>query len=58
MKIKDIQAREILDSRGSPTVEVEVELDDGSQAKASVPAFMSRWNSETRIKIGLAARAC
>ena len=40
-KIKKIHAREILDSRGNPTVEVEVELEDGSIGKASVPSGAS-----------------
>jgi len=32
--IVDLYAREILDSRGNPTVEVEVELEDGTRARA------------------------
>lgn len=40
-KIEKIKAREILDSRGSPTVEVEVLLDDGSLGVASVPSGAS-----------------
>ncbi|GLY73392.1 phosphopyruvate hydratase [Actinoallomurus iriomotensis] len=36
-----VQAREILDSRGNPTVEVEVLLDDGSDARAAVPSGAS-----------------
>lgn len=39
--IEDIGAREILDSRGNPTVEVELVLDDGSGARASVPSGAS-----------------
>jgi enolase len=39
--IEAIGAREILDSRGNPTVEVEVALDDGSIARASVPSGAS-----------------
>ena len=35
--IEEIGAREILDSRGNPTVEVEVLLDDGTMARAAVP---------------------
>ncbi|MFD6058948.1 hypothetical protein, partial [Rhodococcus wratislaviensis] len=34
--IEQVGAREILDSRGNPTVEVEVLLDDGSFARAAV----------------------
>jgi len=40
-KIKDIHAREILDSRGNPTVEVEVYLEDGTKSTASVPSGAS-----------------
>ncbi|WP_285732534.1 phosphopyruvate hydratase [Nocardiopsis sp. ATB16-24] len=39
--IEAVQAREILDSRGNPTVEVEVLLDDGSIARAGVPSGAS-----------------
>ncbi len=39
--IIDIHAREILDSRGNPTVEVEVLLDDGSFGRAAVPSGAS-----------------
>ena len=39
--ISAVYAREILDSRGNPTVEVEVWLDDGSMGRAAVPAGAS-----------------
>ena len=39
--ITDVYAREILDSRGNPTVEVEVMLDDGSFGRAAVPSGAS-----------------
>jgi enolase len=39
--ITDITAREILDSRGNPTVEVEIVLDDGSWGRADVPSGAS-----------------
>ena len=39
--IIDIHAREILDSRGNPTVEVDVTLDDGSLGRAAVPSGAS-----------------
>ncbi|MEY2964838.1 MAG: Enolase [Actinomycetota bacterium] len=39
--IDDVIAREILDSRGNPTVEVEVVLDDGAAARAAVPSGAS-----------------
>ena len=37
-RIEEIVAREILDSRGNPTIEVEVELSDGSFGRAAVPS--------------------
>jgi enolase len=40
-KIKSLQAREILDSRGWPTLEAEVVLDNGLSARASVPGSYS-----------------
>ena len=39
--IEAVHAREILDSRGNPTVEVEVVLEDGSNARAAVPSGAS-----------------
>ena len=39
--IEDIYAREILDSRGNPTVEVEVYLEGGAMGRASVPSGAS-----------------
>ena len=39
--IVDIRAREILDSRGNPTVEVEVELEGGAMGRAAVPSGAS-----------------
>ena len=39
--IVDIAAREILDSRGNPTVEVDVFLEDGSMGRAAVPSGAS-----------------
>jgi enolase len=39
--IKDIMAREILDSRGNPTVEVDVVLEDGAYGRAAVPSGAS-----------------
>ena len=40
-KIQDIHARQILDSRGHPTLEVEVWTQEGDQGRASVPAGAS-----------------
>jgi len=39
--IQDVHAREILDSRGNPTIEVEVLLDDGALGRAAVPSGAS-----------------
>lgn len=44
--IKTLVAREILDSRGNPTVEAEVRLDDGLSARASVPSGASTGENE------------
>lgn len=44
--IVDVHAREILDSRGNPTVEVEVYLDDGSSGRAAVPSGASTGAAE------------
>ena len=41
IEIADVTAREILDSRGNPTVEVEVVLDDGTVGRAAVPSGAS-----------------
>lgn len=46
MKIKDILAREILDSRGNPTVEVDMYLENGIMATASVPSGASTGSRE------------
>ena len=48
MKIKNIQAREILDSRGTPTVAAEVVLDCGCRAEASVPSGASTGQHEAK----------
>ena len=39
--IENVVAREILDSRGQPTVEVDVELDSGARGRAAVPSGAS-----------------
>ena len=46
MKIQKIHAREILDSRGNPTVEVEVTLENGVMGRASVPSGASTGENE------------
>lgn len=46
MKIQKVHAREILDSRGNPTVEVEVTLENGVMGRASVPSGASTGENE------------
>ena len=45
-QIQEIQAREILDSRGNPTVEAEVTLADGASGRAAVPSGASTGEHE------------
>ena len=45
-KIKQVKAREILDSRGNPTVEVDVVLDNGLRGRAAVPSGASTGTRE------------
>ena len=45
-RIKNVYAREILDSRGNPTVEVEVTLESGIKGVASVPSGASTGKNE------------
>lgn len=46
MKITDIHARQILDSRGNPTVEADVLLEDGTLGRAAVPSGASTGSHE------------
>ena len=46
VSISDIIARQILDSRGNPTIEVDVKLNDGSLGRAAVPSGASTGNYE------------
>jgi enolase len=46
MTITDVYAREILDSRGNPTIEVEVELESGAKGRAAVPSGASTGEHE------------
>jgi enolase len=55
--IEQVGAREILDSRGNPTVEVEVALDDGTLARAAVPSGASTGEHEAvELRDGDSAR--
>lgn len=47
-EIRHIKAREILDSRGNPTIETDVLLDDGSMGRAAVPSGASTGTHEAR----------
>ncbi len=44
--ITDVRAREILDSRGNPTVEVDIELEDGTLGRAAIPSGASTGENE------------
>ncbi len=53
MKIESLDALEILDSRGNPTVEVDILLEDGTQARAMVPSGASTGEREaTELRDG------
>ena len=55
--IIDIHAREILDSRGNPTVEVDVTLEDGTIGRAAVPSGASTGEHEAlELRDGDSAR--
>ena len=46
MRIEEIKAREIIDSRGNPTIEVDVNLEDGSFGRAAIPSGASKGTYE------------
>ncbi len=54
--IIDVRGREILDSRGNPTIEVRVTLADGSVGKAGIPSGASTGIHEATRNV-MAARA-
>ena len=57
MKILDVKGREILDSRGNPTVEVDVVLEGGARGRAAVPSGASTGEREAlELRDGDAAR--
>ena len=47
MKIKNVIGREILDSRGNPTVEVDVILESGVIGRACVPSGSFNWRKRS-----------
>ena len=56
-KIKQVRAREILDSRGNPTIEVDIILEDGSLGRAAVPSGASTGEHEAvELRDGDASR--
>jgi hypothetical protein len=62
-RIKDIRGREIIDSRGNPTVEADVVLESGVLGRAAVPSVLPqvparRWNCAMETRSAMAARAC
>ena len=55
--IKEVLAREILDSRGNPTIEVDVKLEDGTLGRAAVPSGASTGEHEAHeLRDGEAGR--
>ena len=48
LKIREIDAREVLDCRGNPTVQVDVILNDGTMGRADVPAGRSTGANEAK----------
>ena len=57
IRISDIRGREILDSRGNPTVEADVTLEDGTRARAAVPSGASTGTREAvELRDGDASR--
>jgi enolase len=63
VRIQLVRGREILDSRGRPTVEADVELDDGTVGRAAAPSGSStggtrRVSCATKIRRVTAAAAC
>lgn len=59
MKISKVEAIEILDSRGNPTVEVDLTLEDASQARAMVPSGASTGEREaTELRDGDTKHYC
>ena len=60
--IIDVYGREVLDSRGNPTVEVEVVLEDGAFGRAAVPRALRRalsrpWSCATATRAAISVRA-
>ena len=56
--IVDVRARQILDSRGNPTIEVDVRLDDGTLGRAEVPSGASTGAHEAlELRDGDASRS-
>jgi enolase len=58
MKIQSILAQEVLDSRGNPTVEAQVFLQDGSSGLAMVPSGASTGHEKPRASISGVNASC
>ena len=63
MEIEKVIGREILDSRGNPTVEAEITLADGTVAEEQhqaelLPANLKRWSFGMETRADTAERAC
>src|SRR5687768_11129937 len=57
MKIQHLDAYQVFDSRGNPTLEAEVTLQDGTAGRATVPSGASTGSHEAReLRDGVAAR--
>ena len=57
MFIEAIEARQILDSRGNPTIEADVYLEDGGVGRALPRVNLKHTNCETRIRTAITAVA-
>ena len=61
LKIESVVGREILDSRGNPTVEAEITLADGTVARGCLPAHplvsLKLWSCGTATRAAIWARA-
>ena len=58
MKIEKIVAREIIDSRGNPTVEVDVTLENGVLGRAAVPSGASTGENEAPFQSSVTYPTC
>ena len=57
LEIESVIGREILDSRGNPTVEAEITLADGTVARGCAPSGASTWSCVTATRAAIWAKA-